>query len=72
MTDEKLERANELKVCLETLEELRDTFENKEQLSVCQVGTTGLTEAILSSWKEMNIDFINAFILDVEKEFKKL
>ena len=72
MTEEKLERANELKVCLETLEELRDTFENKEQLSVCQVGTTGLTEAILSSWKEMNIDFINAFILDVEKEFKKL
>lgn len=72
MTEEKLERANELKVCLETLEELRDTFENKEQLSVCQVGTTGLTEAILSSWKEMNIDFINAFILDVDKEFKKL
>lgn len=72
MTEEKLERANELKLCLDTLKDLKETFETKPQLSVCQIGTTGLTEAILTSWKELNIDYIDECIADVEKEFKKL
>lgn len=72
MTDEKLERANNLKWCLEVLNTLKDIFESDTQISVNQNGTTGLTDDILSGWKEMNAEYLGDCIKDVEKEFKKL
>ncbi len=72
MTDEKLKRANDLRACLDVLKEFKEIFETKPQLSINQVGTSRLTDDILIPWKELNIEFINECIENVEKEFKKL
>ena len=72
MTNEKLELANQLKWCLDTLENLKQVFQSDAQLSVNQNGTNGLTDDILTGWKELNIDYFDDCIKDVEKEFEKL
>ena len=72
MTDEKLKRANDLRACLDVLKEFKEIFETKPQLSINQIGTSRLTDDILTPWKELNIEFIDECIENVEKEFKKL
>lgn len=72
MTIETLKKAERLNDCLETLNEMKSAFENKSYPSINQVKTTFLSNDILTSWKELNLDFINECIDSIEKEFKEL
>ena len=72
MTIEKLKEAEQLNDCLETLKELKCVFETKSNIAVNQVGTTGLTDDILSAFKQMNIEYLDQWIENIEDQFKEL
>ena len=72
MSNETLEKAEKIKYCIEQLKALKAVFESDIQLSVNQIATYGLTGDIMDSWKELNVDFLDDCIKEMEKEFKKL
>lgn len=72
MTIEKLKEAEQLNDCLETLKELKGVFETQSNIAVNQVGTAGLTDDILSDFKQMNIEYLDQWIENIEDQFEEL
>lgn len=72
MTNELLEKANQLKERLDILNELKYEFE-AAYISVNNAkNAIQLPNDILENWKELNIAYFEDCIAEVEKEFKKL
>lgn len=72
MTNELLEKANQLKETLDALNELKAEFE-ASYVTVNNVrSVTQLSKDILDNWKELNIAYFEDCIAELEKEFKKL
>lgn len=72
MTIEKLKEAEQLNDCLETLKELKGVFETQSNIAVNQVGTAGLTDDILFDFKQMNIEYLDQWIENIEDQFEEL
>ena len=72
MTIEKLKEAEQLNECLETLKGLKEVFKTAFNISVNQVGTVGLTDEVLSEFKQMNIEYHDKWIKNIEEQFEEL